>query len=189
MQTGHSSAPTEFHFRGGGTVLQPNHITRYIYPSLIYPSKHLLLQSPINCSRRPRPQGAGSCDTTFCTMTHAPEHPPTNSQFQTWLAAEREKDCQSSNPVGRAMRRVTGFPGNTVLECGKFRLRGPRTVFVIERTTVLLLGGADEGTFAKEEAIYEIPAHKWRSMMPQSTDPDSHDCWWVRLHVNAHYLG
>lgn len=182
-------AVSEFHFRGSGNVMQPNHITRYIYPSLIYPKEFLILQAPQNSAQRPRPQGEHAYDTTFATITPAPKRSPTRDEFQAWLIDESSKDHTSKNPCGRAMRRVTGFPGNTTLECGKFRLRGPRVVFVIVRTTVLRLGGKDRGKARTDQDVYEMPAEKWRDIMPETVEPDAHDCWWVRLHVSVRWAG
>lgn len=174
---------SEFRFRGSGNVMQPNHITRYIYPSLIYPEEHLILQAPRENAQRPRPQGEHAYDTTFATITPASKRTPTPDEFQAWLISEHSKDHKSSNPCGRAMRRVTGFSGNTTLECGKFRLRGPRIVFVIVRTTVLKIRGRERWEYRKDADVYEIPAERWRDMMPAATEPDAHDCWWVRLQV------
>lgn len=177
-----NSMHTEVHSRGNGSVLKPNHITRYIYPALLYPKHSLLLQGPFNCSQRSRPQGSGSWDTTFVTIDRASRPLLTQGQFAQYVTANKPSDHKSRNPLDRAMRRVTAWPGNTILECGKFELQGPpRTVFVIKRTTVLML---DSRSFARDEDMYEIPAHKWNRMMSERTDLNTHDYWWVRLNVS-----
>jgi hypothetical protein len=177
-----------YHFRGGDDVLKPNHITRYIYPSLFdnhpsYPAYALRLQNPKNAAQRSRPQGEGSWDTTFATITRAPKPPPTNVQFNAWIVKEKKKDRACENALGRAMRRVSGWPGNTKLECGKFELKPGRFVFVLRRTTVLVLSGADQGKYGRDEDWYQVPAEKWRAMKTN----DEWDSWWVRLYVSGNY--
>jgi hypothetical protein len=188
------AAISEFHFRGGGSVLQPNHITRYIYPSLLgYPVSALRLQMPYHADKRSRPHDQGMCDNTFITISPVGKPRPNKAQFQSWIVAEKEVDKRSANPVGRAMRRVTGFQGNTVLECGKFKLGAgdDRLVYVLKRTTVLWCQGQEQGqrTYAMDTDQYEIRADKWRAMRPRTAEPDEHDCWWVRLYdlMNASY--
>jgi hypothetical protein len=177
-----------FSFRGNGSVLSPHHMTRYIYPShLSLPKSWLLLQSPANASERSRPVGRasyGTNGTDFVTITPSGRPPPTKTQFDAWLTAEKADDGESGNPLGRAMRRVSGYQGNTVLESGKFRMRkdGP-LVYVIRRRTSVLLGGKDEGGFGVDEDLYEIECKKWWDVRPERKEGEGHDSWWMRLHV------
>lgn len=180
----------ELFFRGGGSVLKPNHITRYIYPSLCgYPKECLRLQLPANSAKRSRPQGANSWGEdghTFLTITKALKPAPTEAQFAQWSTVESAKDTQSKNPLGRAMARVTKYAGNTVLESGKFALkRGEPLVYIVKRKTVIPLGGSDTGRFGREEKEYRIECGKWRSMQPPMVKGHEHDCWWTRLHVSG----
>ncbi|KAJ4369049.1 hypothetical protein N0V83_006132 [Neocucurbitaria cava] len=153
---------SELFFRGGASVLKPNHITRYIYPSLCgYPKACLRLQPPANSKKRSRPQGANSWGEdghTFLTISKALNPAPTNAQFTQWSTTEVSKDLKSKNPLGRAMVRVTRYAGNTVLESGKFALKkGAPLVYVVKRTTVIPLGGSDVGKFGREEEEYPRP--------------------------------
>ncbi|CAO2651123.1 Nn.00g094200.m01.CDS01 [Neocucurbitaria sp. VM-36] len=179
---------SELFFRGGASVLKPNHITRYIYPSLCsYPKACLRLQPPTNSNKRSRPQGANSWGEdghTFLTITRALKAAPTKVQFTQWSKVESAKDLQSKNPLGRAMARITKYAGNTVLESGKFaQKKGQPLVYVIKRTTVIPLGGSDEGKFGREEEEYRIECGKWRSMQPPTVKGHEHDSWWTRLHT------
>lgn len=79
------------------------------------------------------------------------------------------------------MRRVTGYQGNTLLQAGKFKLQG-RLVYIVKRTTMLPLGGGDEGMYRKDEETYDIPCEQWRALKPPG---ENHDSWWVRLYVSA----
>ena len=115
------------------------------------------------------------------TITPSGRDPPTCAQFKHWLFAETKNDNKSTNPLGRAMRRVTAYQGNTVLEAGKFKIGG-KLMFKIKRTTMIPLGGKDKGEYRKDAAAYEIPCEKWRAMRPPGSE-DMHDCWWVRLQV------
>ncbi|KAF2655783.1 hypothetical protein K491DRAFT_778468 [Lophiostoma macrostomum CBS 122681] len=184
-------AVSEFHFRGGGSVLQPNHITRYVYPTLLgYPKSALRLQMPSHAATRSRPHDQGMCDNTFVTISPVGKPRPNKAQFQSWIVNEKERDKKCPNPVGRAMRRVTGFRGNTMLECGKFKLGPDRLVYVLKRTTVLWCQEqGQQRTYATDTARYEIRADKWRDMRPRTAEPDEHDCWWVRLYdlMNGSY--
>jgi hypothetical protein len=165
-------------FRGGASLLKPNHITRYEYPcKLDLPLSSLRLQTPINASKRSRPQGRGDFGidgSTFLTITRAFSDAPTKSDFDT-LARENkiEKDL---NALGRAMARVTKYAGNTLLQSGKFKLKDGMK-FVIKRTTSIPL---TDGSFGREEQLYEIPCDQWRKLQPRSTP--GHDSWWMRLH-------
>jgi len=175
-------ASSEFAFRGGGSVLEPNHIARYEYPRLLgYDRSELIFQTPSYAKNRSRPQGRAHWDLTYMTITPSGRDLPTRAQFKHWLFAETENDNKSTNPLGRAMRRVTAYQGNTVLEAGKFKIGG-KLVFKIKRTTMIPLGGKDKGEYRKDAATYEIPCEKWRAMRPPGSE-DMHDCWWVRLQV------
>lgn len=183
---------SELFFRGGASVLKPNHITRYIYPSLCgYPKACLRLQPPANSKKRSRPQGANSWGEdghTFLTISKALKPAPTNAQFTQWSTTEVDKDLKSKNPLGRAMARVTKYAGNTVLESGKFALKkGAPLVYVIKRTTMIPLGGSDVSKFGREEEEYRIECDKWRSMQSPTMKGHEHDSWWTRLHV-SNYL-
>ena len=171
-------------FRGGGSILKPNHITRYEYPCpLQYPVAALRLQHPINPSQRSRPQGRGDfgpSGSIFLTITHAHSAAPT----QAHLTADSTHDKSSANPLGRAMARITQYPGNTLLQSGKFKKR-EGLVYVVKRTTNIPLGGEDKGKFGKEEEVYVIPCSEWRGLMPQSRP--GHDSWWQRLWVGGLY--
>ncbi|KAF2829882.1 hypothetical protein CC86DRAFT_177091 [Ophiobolus disseminans] len=163
-------------FRGGASILKPNHITRYSYPCTLHLFlSRLRLQTPVNASQRSRPQGRsdfGIDGSTFLTISRAYRTAPHRSA----LAIEREADSTSTNPLGRAMSRVTKSAGNTLLQSGKFQLRDGMT-YVIKRTTTIPLA---DGAFAREEDVYEIPCQAWRSMRPPSAP--GHDSWWMRLH-------
>ncbi|KAF1997948.1 hypothetical protein P154DRAFT_578477 [Amniculicola lignicola CBS 123094] len=170
-------------FRGGGSVLKPNHMTRYLYPCLLgYPASSFRLQIPKWSTHRRRPQGQGAFDKTFITLTRAANPPPNLSQFKSWILAETAKDKHDENPIGRAMKRVTRYPGNTLLESGKFKLkRGDEGLFyIVKRTTSLVLGGDQQGQVAVDEDCYGIPCARWRELQPYCrSGPDS---WWVRLY-------
>jgi hypothetical protein len=59
------------------------------------------------------------------------------------------------------MARISQYVGNTVLESGKFQLRrGEEMVYVVKRTSVVVLGGADKGKFGKEVEEYVVPCGK-----------------------------
>jgi hypothetical protein len=176
----------EFFFRGGGTVLKPNHITRYEYPCpLHYSVPALYLQAPINAAQRSRPQGRGDFGPNgaiFLTITHAHSAAPTHTEFQTELAAESVRDGESANPLGMAMARITDFPGNTLLQSGKFRKRNEGYVYVVKRTSSIpLQGGSEKEAFGREEEVYVIKCSEWRGLRPKSRP--GHDSWWQRLWV------
>jgi hypothetical protein len=153
---------SEFFFRGNSNVLTPHRTTRYIYPSyLSFPKFCLLLQAPVNASKRSGPVGRasyGSRRSDFLTLTRSGRPPPTKAQFDAWVAAEKSKDKTSKNPLGRAMRRMSGYQGNTVLESGKFRLKKTAPLMYIEerKTSILLEGGG----FAFDRDVYEIECSK-----------------------------
>jgi hypothetical protein len=156
---------TELLFRGGSSVLKPNHITRYTYPSLCgYPPGCLRLQPPSHSHQRSRPQGANSWGKdghTFLTITRTWKPALDEAHFTAWSTVELKKDGQSANPLGRAMARISQYVGNTVLESGKFQLRrGEEMVYVVKRTSVVVLGGADKGKFGKEVEEYVVPCGK-----------------------------
>jgi hypothetical protein len=171
-------------FRGGGSVLKPNHITRYIYPSLCgHPATSLRLQNPVDSKKRSRPQGAFSWGVdghAFITITRSYRDEPTKSAFEHASTRDSEQDGKSANPLGRAMARVTKYAGNTLLESGKFALgKGEPLVYVVKRTTAIV---PTDGEVGKEEDMYVIECGRWRGMMPM-TEP-GHDSWWMRLHVS-----
>lgn len=182
---------SEIFFRGGGSVLKPNHITRYVYPSLCgYPQEYLRLQNPVNSKRRSRPQGSlcwGTDGHTFLTITRSYRGAPSRTDFEHMSAEERKQDDDSANPLGRAMTRMTKYTGNTLLESGKFALKkGESLVYVIKRTTSILLTGREGQHFGVEQETYIIECNKWRALTPP-TDP-GHDSWWMRLHVCTHLI-
>ncbi|KAI8934658.1 hypothetical protein NX059_008349 [Plenodomus lindquistii] len=178
--------PTLF-FHSGSSTLKPNHITRYEYP---HPLHHgiaaLYLQAPLNASTRSRPQGRGTFGpngATFLTITRSMLH----LHSATELTSQSAHDKASANPLGRAMARVTKYPGNTVLQSGKFRKRRG-FVYVVKRITSIPIEAAKgEGGYMREEAVYEIACSEWRGMRPGSVP--GHDSWWQRLHdlYNAPY--
>lgn len=116
------------------------------------------------------------------TVTRAPKTPPTPEQFERWILNEQANDTASANPLGRAMRRVVAYPGNTLLEIGKFELRPDQLSHVIRRTTKLALGGDARGTCAEDKDTYIIPSEKFRSMMPPAQP--GYDSWWLRIYVS-----
>ncbi|KAF2689545.1 hypothetical protein K458DRAFT_462602 [Lentithecium fluviatile CBS 122367] len=128
---------SEYFFRGNDNVLSPHHMTRYIYPSyLSYPKSYLLLQPLANGHKRSHPVGRAFFSpngSEFVTITPSGRQPPTKAQFDAWLNAEKAIDKKSRDPLGRAMRRVSGYQGNTVLESGRFRLKkGPPCTAEVE---------------------------------------------------------
>ncbi|KAG9185751.1 hypothetical protein G6011_07082 [Alternaria panax] len=154
---------SEFLFHGSGTVLKPNHITRYIYPSLCgYPPGCLRLQPPSNPSSRSRPQGSGSWGTdghTFLSITNTRRPALDSVSFREWSARELQNDGKSGNPLARAMARISLYQGNTVLEAGKFLLRqGEGMCYVVTRRSVVVLGGGDAGeaSLGREEERDQI---------------------------------
>ena len=118
-------------------------------------------------------------DNMFITVTNAGRAPPTPQEFDKYLKSVKAKDRQTANPVGKAMRRVTAYAGNTILEMGKFKLGPNRLVYIIKRTTMIELGSGARGQHAKDEDEYEIPESEWKSLCPPTTP--GHDSWWRRL--------
>lgn len=168
-------------FRGSASVLKPHHMTRYIYPSLCgYPVSSLRLQTPVNSTQRSRPQGSLSWGTdghTFLTITRAYLSPLSKVE----LEEQHREEKKGSSSLGLAMARVTKYAGNTVLESGKFSLKGyPSLVYVIKRKTSIVQA---QGEFGIEEKTYIIECDKWRSLMPPTEQGRGHDSWWMRLHV------
>lgn len=105
-------------------------------------------------------------------------------QFDAWVVGEKARDKSSANPLGRAMRRVSGYQGNTTLESGKFVLeKGQGLVYVVKRTTMVPLGGKDKGKFGRDEDVYTIKVGDWYNMRPPMEEGREHDSWWMRLHV------
>jgi hypothetical protein len=176
--------PSTYPFRAGATVLKPCHITRYKYPCLLgHAPSILILETSLHASQRRRPQGQAHFDPTFTTITRAPEVPLFKAKFRDKFG---DGDEACANPLGRAMKRVSRYPRNTLLEVGKFRFRNEdgreeRVVFVTKRTTVLALGKQDKGAFGNDERVYEIPAESWREMMVEGRP--GHDSWWMRINV------
>jgi hypothetical protein len=173
------NATSDVFFRGGASLFKPNHVTRYEYPCLLhFPLSSLRLQLPHNASKRSRPQGQSRADfgvhgTTFLTITRAYRDA---ADFSHKSKKGQDLDMKSPNPLGRAMARVTKYPGNTVLQSGKFAT--PQgLVYVVKRVTSICAPG---GKFVHEEQVYEIPCTAWRGMQPPS-EP-GHDSWWMRLH-------
>lgn len=165
------------------SLLTRNHITRYSCPCLLHlPLSQLRLQIPANASKRPRPQGQSRVDfgvdgTTFLNITSARQNSPSSkANFETFLAQERMSDEKHSNPLDRALSRITQYPGNMLFSAGKFALKTGLT-YIIKRTTSI---PAANGTLARDEGMYEIPCSVWRNMIPEGKM--RHDCWWVRLH-------
>jgi hypothetical protein len=172
-------ANSDIFFRGGASLLKPNHVTRYEYPCLLhFPLASLRLQLPSNASKRSRPQGQSRADfgvdgTTFLTVTRAYHDA---ASFSHTSARGQALDMQSSNPLGRAVARVTKYPGNTLLQSGKFAT--PQgLVYVVKRVTSV---AAPRGECVREEQVYDIACTAWRGMQPPS-EP-GHDSWWMRLH-------
>ena len=73
------------------------------------------------------------------------------------------------------MARITKYPGNTLLQSGKFATKRG-LMYIVKRTTSISVSG---GSFVREEDIYEIPCKDWRKMQPPSHP--GYDSWWVRL--------
>jgi hypothetical protein len=73
------------------------------------------------------------------------------------------------------MARMIKYAGNTLLQIGKFKTK-EGLKYIIKRTTMI---PTSDKFFFHDEAIYEIPCDKWRSMQPQNP---GHDHWWIRLH-------
>lgn len=172
-------------------MLQPNHITKYVYPSLCgYPKECLRFQAPVNSFKRSRPIGSNSWGQdghNFITISKSRKPPPasTNLQWDCWSVDARAKELESDNKLGMAMARVTKYVGNTLLESGKFQLKkGQSLVYVVRRTTMITLTGDMAGQFGREEEVYIIPCEKWRSLMPPTHPGHEHDTWWMRLHVS-----
>jgi hypothetical protein len=175
----------EFFFRGGGSVLKPNYMTRYLYPSLLgYPLGCLRLELPSIPSSRSRPQGYGSWGTdghTFLTISKSWKPALSLQLFMKWSTEELGKDEASANPLGRAMARISQYQGNTVVEAGKSQLKkGEAMCYVVVRKSAIVLEGGKE--CGSEEERYVIKCGKWRSLEPPSTP--GHDSWWMRLHVS-----
>ncbi|KAF2847775.1 hypothetical protein T440DRAFT_188282 [Plenodomus tracheiphilus IPT5] len=174
-----------FRFHGGSNTLKSNHITRYEYP---WPLHHgiqaLYLQPPSNASTRPRPQGRGDFGPNgaiFLTISRATQHATSEAE----LVLETANDNSSTNPLGRAMARVTWYPGNTLLQSGKFKKK-EGFVYVIQRTTRIPVRNIVDGDvgvrgFAREEVVYVILCSRWRGM--RTGGLPGHDGWWQRLHV------
>jgi hypothetical protein len=191
-QTPDLSQP-DFFFHGSGTVQKPHHMTRYLYPSLCgYPKGCIRLQTPVNSTRRSRPQGSGSWGTDghiFLSISNTPECINCSEiAFDAWSEVNMKKDEESGNGLARAMSRMSKYRGNTLLEAGKFQLKkGADMVYVIKRTSVLLLEGSDgrgEERYGTEECRYTIECKRWRDAMPRMTKGREHDHWWTRLHVS-----
>jgi hypothetical protein len=67
------------------------------------------------------------------------------------------------------------YAGNILLQSGKFKIK-EGLKYIIKRTTMI---PTSDKFFFHDEAMYEIPCDKWRSMQPQNP---GHDHWWIRLH-------
>ncbi|PSN69103.1 hypothetical protein BS50DRAFT_619787 [Corynespora cassiicola Philippines] len=183
-----STSQADLLFYGNASIQQPNHITRYIYPALLgYPYEYMRMQRPENPENRTRPQGPGSWGEdghTYLTISPATLPPPASPSAHESVsaAAEREKDHEHANPLGRAMARVSRYIGNTLLETGKFELEKDVLFFCVRRTTVVLVRG---GGWLKERDFYAIRATEWRSMRPPDAGDGQgqarHDGWWERL--------
>lgn len=173
---------SELFFRGGASLLKPNHITRYEYPCKLHlPLSSMRLQTPVNASKRSRPQGQGRADfgiegTTFLTVTRAYRNVSTKTELEGIFDFEKEQDARSPNSLGQAMSRVTKYAGNTLLQSGKFMTK-EGLKYIIKRTTVI---PTSDKSFFRDEAVYEIPCGQWRAMQPPSRP--GHDSWWMRLH-------
>jgi hypothetical protein len=97
-----------------------------------------------------------------------------------------EKDNESGNPLARAMARISLYQGNTVLESGNFQLRKEEgMVYVVKRSSVVVLGGIDKGRFGREEEGYVVKCGEWRGLCPPMVKGREYDCWWARLHVSV----
>jgi hypothetical protein len=60
------------------------------------------------------------------------------------------------------MARISLYQGNTVLESGKFQLRKEEgMVYVVKRSSVVVLGGIDKGRFGREEERYVVKCGEW----------------------------
>lgn len=169
-------------FRGGASVLKPSHITRYEYTCTLHlPLSSLRLQRPVNASQCSRPQRRGDFGpdrSIFLTITRAYRDLLTKDDFVHMSSQELEVDLQHKNPLGRAMTRLTKYPGNTLLQSGKFQMQMKGEMnFVIKRITSIPLSN---GGFGKEVEVYEIPCKEWRDLRPPSSP--GHDSWWLRLH-------
>jgi hypothetical protein len=98
----------------------------------------LYLLAPKNASQRSHSQGCRdfrSDGAIFLTITHAHSAAPTAADLQSLLAEEIMRDRASANPLGRAMARITNYPGNTVLQSGKNRKRDEGFVYIVKRTS------------------------------------------------------
>lgn len=101
-----------------------------------------------------------------------------------WTASERSEDQKSDNALGRAMGRVTNFPGNTTLEFGMFifgDLKKGR-VIVVKRTTILAIEG---GRFERDDDTYEIRYERLIDIAFVGTNRLSYDSWYARIVVSV----
>jgi hypothetical protein len=61
------------------------------------------------------------------------------------------------------MKRMAKYAGNIILESGKFALKkGELLVYVIKRTTVVLLSAGNGEQFGTDQKIYIIECDRWR---------------------------
>jgi hypothetical protein len=91
---------------------------------------------------------------------------------------EKDADKTHTNPLGRAMSRITKYAGNTLLQSGKFATKNG-LMYIVKRTSSISL---EEGGFAREEEVYEIKCADWRGMRPPSHISSlRYDSWWMRL--------
>jgi hypothetical protein len=174
-------ADSDIFFRGGASMLKPNHITRYEYPcNLQFPLSTLRIQTPVNASKRSRPQGQGRAHfgiegSTYLTVTRSYRNAPTSFEFEDICKQEKEQDTRSPNALGRALSRMTKYAGNTLLQSGKFMTK-EGLMYIIKRTTMIR---TTENSFFRDEATYEISCKQWRAMRPPS-EPE-YDSWWMRF--------
>jgi hypothetical protein len=129
-----SRARVLFPWRGQHPQTQPHHPLRVPLSSPL-PRRRPPLPISLNPTQRSRPQGRGDFGpdgSIFLTITHSYSAAPTQPEFQMKLASETVRDKGSANPLGRAMARVTQYPGNTLLQSGKFKRR-EGFVYIVKR--------------------------------------------------------
>jgi hypothetical protein len=106
------------------------------------------------------------------TITHAYRDLPSASSLAGFSAHEKTQDKKHTNPLGCTMAHVTKYPGNTLLQSGKFAMKNG-LMYIVKWTSCIPL---KDGGFAREEEVYEILCRDQRKMQPLSQA--GFDSWW-----------